>query len=430
MNAWIDSFCYFVCGALVALSALGLAIASVMPGVDRWNRRFFVVLFTILVLCMCSYTADMIVYSDPALATAERIAAFFEYLLTMAPMPLFTVYLLHCCGEEWRKSVLFRCVLALCGVYLTLLGSAQFTTYLYYVTPDNQFCRGPWHPLLMVPAISIMLLNLAGVLRRRRSLTGKYYVAFLIHLLPLTVATLIHTVVYNGLLVALGLACSVLSMFGVILFDQFDQYIRKQWEIAHQRASIMVLQMRPHFIYNTMMGIYYLCEHQPQKAQQVTMAFTDYLRRNFTAIASEDTIPFTNELEHTRAYLAVEQAQFEDNLLVRCDTPHTSFRLPPLTLQPIVENAVKHGMDPDSAPLRITISTRATEAGSEIIVEDNGPGFAPADDTEPHIALTNIQQRLEMMCGGKLTIMPRAQGGTVVKVTIPALFEARDRRKA
>ena len=177
--------------------------------------------------------------------------------------------------------------------------------------------------------------------------------------------------------------------------------------------------MRPHFIYNTMTSIYYLCDQDPELAKQVTMFFTVYLRKNFTAIVSEEAISFSEELEHTRAYLAVEQAQYEDDLLVDYDTSHTQFRMPPLTLQPIVENAVKHGMDLDSGPLHIWIRTKETGSGSEIIVEDDGAGFEPAGDDEPHIALANIERRLDMMCGGQLVIEPRGGGGTVVKVTIP-----------
>ena len=93
--------------------------------------------------------------------------------------------------------------------------------------------------------------------------------------------------------------------------------------------------------------------------------------------------------------------------------------MPPLTLQPIVENAVKHALDPDSDPIRISIQTRDTDSGSEIIVSDNGPGYEPIDDGRPHIALSNIRQRLELMCHGKMTIMPREGGGTVVKLLIP-----------
>ena len=152
------------------------------------------------------------------------------------------------------------------------------------------------------------------------------------------------------------------------------------------------------------------------------MDFTSYLRKNFAAIASEEPVPFSDELEHTRAYLAVEQAQFEDTLFIDFDTPYRSFRVPPLTLQPIVENAVKHGMKSSNDPIHITIVTRHTNNAVEIIVEDDGVGFDPArnsDDNDPHIALNNIKDRLEMMCKGKLTISPRDGGGTSVRITLP-----------
>ena len=158
----------------------------------------------------------------------------------------------------------------------------------------------------------------------------------------------------------------------------------------------------------------------PEKAQQVTLDFTNYLRRNFSAIANEDTVPFTDELRHTLAYLSVEQALHEDSLFVEFDTPHTLFRLPPLTLQPLVENAVKHGIDPDGKPLHIFVKTEQTSSGSKIIVENDGPDFVPADDNEPHIALKNIRERLHLMCGGELKIAQREGGGTVVTVSIPS----------
>ena len=129
--------------------------------------------------------------------------------------------------------------------------------------------------------------------------------------------------------------------------------------------------------------------------------FTTYLRKNFTAIASDHTIPFSEELEHARAYLAVEQAQFEDLLFVDYDTPHLLFRVPPLTLQPIVENAVKHGMDPEAGQLHIFIRTRETDYGNEIVVEDNGSGFSFSDDSTEHLALANIQQRRLSCAKGK-----------------------------
>ena len=136
------------------------------------------------------------------------------------------------------------------------------------------------------------------------------------------------------------------------------------------------------------------------------------------AIAYEGTILFSAELEHTKAYLSIEQAQFEENLFVEYDTPHINFKIPPLTLQPIVENCVKHGLDLDSEPLRILILTRETKSGNVIIVEDNGVGFELNDGRE-NFALKNIQKRLEIFCEGKLNIYPREGGGTIVKILIP-----------
>ena len=264
-----------------------------------------------------------------------------------------------------------------------------------------------------------MFLNLACVIRRRFRLSRRYVTAFLVGLFPIVLTLLVHLVYSAFDLFGIAICICAFSMFLVILYDQGAQVLRQEREIANQRASIAVLQMRPHFIYNTMMSIYYLCRQNPDLAQQVTLDFTTYLRKNFTAIASDRLIPFSEELEHTRAYLTVEQAQFDGRLFVDYDTPHMDFSVPPLTLQPIVENAVKHGMDPDAEPLHIWIRTGRAASGSEIIVENSGAPFEPADDGEPHIALGNIRQRLEMMCRGQMTITPREGGGTVVKVTIP-----------
>ena len=305
------------------------------------------------------------------------------------------------------------------GIYIGVLIATQFTTAFYYVTPNNHFFRGPLWWLWLTPLVLIMICNIAGVIKRRKKLSKKVFIALLVYLLPMTAAIIAHMFISVELFVIFGMALFALIMFILIISDHIEQYTRYQREIAHQRASVMVLQMRPHFIYNTMVTIYHLCKLDADKAQQVTLDFTNYLRQNFSAIASEHTVPFADELRHTQAYLAVEQAMHEDSLFVEFDTPHTFFRVPPLTLQPLVENAVKHGMDPDGKPLHILVKTRQTDDGSEITVENDGPDFVPADDDEPHIALNNIRQRIEMMCKGTLTITPRSGGGTVVTVFIP-----------
>ena len=414
---------YFVGGALLLLVLLGIVVSANMPGMEKWSKRFFVAFFSILVLSIAAYFVDLFIYADPNLALVEKITAFFETFLPSLLMPLLTVYILYRCKVNWRKSALFYVVIALWAVLTILLGAAQFTDFIYYVTPDNQFFRGSWYFIIIVPMIGLIIANIIGTIIYRKKLTKKNFIAFLVYLIPLMVVMTVHIFVSVFLFIIIAVSISALSMFAIILTDQVEQYMRQQREIADQRASITVLQMRPHFIYNVMMSIYYLCEQNPKKAQQVTLDFTSYLRKNFNALAVAGPIPFTDELEHTRAYLAVEQAQFEDKLVVEYDTPNTMFRLPPLTLQPIVENAVKHGMNPDAnEPLYILIKTVKTDFGDEIIVEDNGPGISNEDNGEPHLALNNIRERLSVI-GATLTITRIENSGTRVTVFLPNTTE-------
>ena len=220
-------------------------------------------------------------------------------------------------------------------------------------------------------------------------------------------------------MIVLGTSLAALIMFIFLLMYQIELYVKQCEQVAAQKANIAVLQMRPHFIYNTLTSIYFLCKKDPEKAQQVTLDFSAYLRNNLSAMAKEGDIPFKDELEHTKAYLAVEKVRFEGHLYVEFDTPHINFRVPPLTLQPLVENAIKHGLSMELEPLYISVYTRKTDKGSEIRVEDTGIGFTAVDKTTPHIALANIRDRIEMYSGGTLTIEPRKQGGTVVTIFIP-----------
>ena len=389
MIGWSDVFYFSIISVALVLSVMGLWFTAVMPGMDYWSKRFFLVYFIVLMGSILSSLIALVLHYFPVSSVVIYIILHLECLLLSLPLPMLTTYLLHCCSESIRSNKLFQTVFGLWAVYFVLLASVSVTGGFFSVTVENQPFRGPLYPLLMLPLIAIMLLNLAGAIRRRTRLSRKAFISFIIVLLPMTVSLLVMLFVDAMPLFDISFVLSALVMYS------FEQNLRRQREIArqereiagqqreiaHERASVMVLQMRPHFIYNTLMSIYSLCLFEPQKARQITMDFTNYLRRNFTAIASASAIPFSTELEHTRAYLAVEQAQFGYMLIVEFDTPFTRFRLPPLTLQPIVENSVKHGMDLDSGPLRISIRTRCTDFGTEVIVEDTGPGFDPADDS-------------------------------------------------
>ena len=433
MSDWSSYLLFSIISAVLMLSLLVIWFSTVIPGMDRWSRRFFRSYFIVFILCCLSSIAEVAFYYYHAPGIAINTIMITGSLLLSLPLPMLTVYLLHYCGESILHSRLLRAVIVLMVIFCLVLAGTLITGTLWYITPDWQYYRGPMYPLLPLPLIAILIINFIGTIHRRKLLPHKVFLSFLIALVPVTFAMIAQLFVDAILFVDIGYVLSGLSMYRFALADQIEQDLCRQreiadqkieiasqkMEIANQRADIMVLQMRPHFIYNTMMSIYYLCKQDPDQAQQVTLDFTTYLRKNLTAIASAETIPFSSELEHTRAYLAVEQAVYKNTLLVDYDTPHTFFRIPPLTLQPIVENSVKHGRDPYAGEFRISIRTRKTDSGSEIVVADNGRGFDPDETKDPGIALGNIRQRLEMVCNGSLTIESNEGGGTVVTITIP-----------
>ena len=400
MMDW-TTYIYSVLDSITLLIAvLGILVVLILRNLENRWLWFCVVFFSDMVLkasaSMISRFSAVYWHNIPLQTTCDFLATLFS----SAIIPLLTLYILLCCSQEPRQSFLWKLILSLWGVCVAAAVGDLLTRTLFAVpTPDGTEQKR-WLILvyLLFTAISLIVCFVA-VIRRRKQLSKLQFILILVYLLaPVSVM--------------------LLAMELMLLVDQGKRYIKQKEEIADQKVRLAVLQMRPHFIYNTMTSIYCLIEQDAPKAQQVTLDFTNYLRKNFTAIAKEGTIPFTEDLEHTRAYLAVEQVRFKGKLFVEFDMPYTNFRLPPLTLQPIVENAVKHGVDPDLDPLYITVRTREDKQGAEITVEDTGPGFELNDNNEPHIALGNIRERLEMMCNGELTISEREGGGTVIRIII------------
>lgn len=435
MSEWYEIFSFSIVSVALMLSVLGIWFTAIFPTLDKWSKKFFLAYFTILMLCSLISLADVIFYRYVG-AMTQVFFGFLEILFLSMPLPMITAFLIHCCKKDIKSNIVFRVVLGFWAAFFLLLISTFFTKHIYYISPNEQFQRGAWFPIMIVPLNVITVLNFVCLIRWRKLISRKYYYGFLIATVPLAVTLLVHTVVDVTALIDISTVLSAVSMFGLILSAQIEQNLRQQCEItrqqqeiAYQRASVMVLQMRPHFIYNTLMSIYYLIAQDTEKAQKITLDFSTYLRKNFTALAKDNAIPFTEELEHTRAYLAVEKTRFEDHLFVEFDTPHTHFRIPPLTLQPIVENAIKHGLDPELNPLYVTIKTSQSESGSIITVEDTGPGFGDSDNNEPHIALANIKERLKMMCSGTLTVSAGKSGGTKVIVFVPNKVKQGDRKR-
>ena len=192
-------------------------------------------------------------------------------------------------------------------------------------------------------------------------------------------------------------------------------------ELEDSRIAIMLSQIKPHFLYNVLNSIYHLYRKEPETAQEAVSSFAEYLRCNMLSIEKNRPIPFNEEYQHIQTYLSLEQIRFRGKLDVVYDVDVTDFKVPPLTIEPLVENAVKHGVTKKRGGGIVTISTARTDEGVQIIVADTGIGFDPdhyTEDGKPHIGIRNVRDRLQNMVGGSLSIKSSGNG-TIAVVTIP-----------
>jgi len=201
-----------------------------------------------------------------------------------------------------------------------------------------------------------------------------------------------------------------------------EEKLQTERKLAESRISIMLSQIQPHFLYNALAVISRLCDKDPAEAKKATINFSNYLRANMNLLERTEPIPFENELNHTIGFLNLEKAMYGEALNVIYDIQTKNFKLPALTMQPIAENAIKHGIGKKEGGGTVTISTKETESGYFIIVSDDGVGFEQektVDDGQRHIGINNVRLRLSAQCGGSLEIESKPDAGTTATIIIP-----------
>jgi sensor histidine kinase YesM len=191
-------------------------------------------------------------------------------------------------------------------------------------------------------------------------------------------------------------------------------------ELAESRISTMMSQIRPHFIYNTLGSIEQLCILDPPKAGALVHNFAKYLRGNFGELDNPKPILMSQEMEHVHHYICIENVRFPD-MTFMFNMNSADFHIPALTIQPIVENAIKHGLMKLQKGGTIRVVSYETDTDYCISVVDDGVGFDTNAliDERKHVGLRNIRERLKVMVNGTLEIESTVGVGTKVLITIP-----------
>ncbi len=212
-------------------------------------------------------------------------------------------------------------------------------------------------------------------------------------------------------------------VFFSIFAQQKNELNVQKAENAELKTAIMISQIQPHFLYNSLTAIRRLCLQDPKLAAKAIEYFSAYLRMNMNSLQDNNKmISFDDELEHIKTYLWIEKLRFGDELNIEYDIQCTDFMLPPLSVQPLVENAVKYGVCQREDGGTVKITTRRKKNGSVVVaVYDDGPGFEPDkinNDNKTHIGIANIKKRLKMLSCGKLYINSKLGEYTLAKLVL------------
>ncbi|PYI49962.1 sensor histidine kinase [Paenibacillus flagellatus] len=342
--------------------------------------------------------------------TAPLLLTFIGYIMAyLSPKVTIRRYI-------WNAA----CALAATQFFFSVL--SLWNGMFFYTDSDNLYQRGDWFwlsqliPFLIYGIVTTLILRYRRYLRPRDMLFLLSYVV-----LPL-IGEMIQIVNYGIALMGTAATASILLIFINIQSKRELLLKQQEKELVEARISILISQIQPHFLYNTLTAIRQLCDLDPKQAKQAIGDFALFLRANMNVLESKAPIPFSQELSHVQYYLNLERQRFRDRLRVIYDIGAKNFAIPPLTVQPLAENAVRHGIMRREEGGSITLRTEETDTAYRIVIIDDGVGFTFLPEPskgEPRVGIRNVRRRLEELCGGSLQIESIPGTGTTAIIIIP-----------
>ena len=352
------------------------------------------------------------------------LAGFGTYLFSILSSYLISFFVLDnvIISEEGirRIRIILNAFLAVCMIVLVW---AQISGLLVNIDDSGMYYMGSFYYYSNLMSVAYMAFDIVMLAIHGKEISKKQRLIFGLLILSPLLATLAKPF-YKNLHLATLLSSISLTLIVIMIVKENTSEYRRQESIKNQlEIDLMLGQIQPHFLFNVLYVIQEICHINPETAAEAIGEFSKYLRHNMDSITIRTPIPFKEELEHVGHYVSLQQLRFGEKLEVQYDLGCTDFKMPTLTLQPIVENAIRYGvrMAPKGRG-KVLIRTIEHPECYEIDVIDNGPGFdvnKVPNDGMSHTGLKNVRERLAQVSGGELTVTSAAGEGTTVRMIIP-----------
>ena len=396
---------------------------------ERRIRRFeSKVLFHLIVVQAILTVCDALSFillagtKDPA---AWEFLQTVAYTLSMVVLFLFILYQVYTFRQKTYVSegvIYFAAFLCGAAALIWIIGMAQPKSWFMGVDSDgNIYATDADWITYVLPGIAILFSTFLS-LSCRKTMTRAELISWVSYLILPLIAGFVDAFAHiSFVFCAVGL--SIMMLYTNIYVANIRTMTLNETELSKSSMRLMVSQIQPHFMYNSLNSIHYLIGKDPELAQEAVSTFSDYLRQNINSIKTDKPVRFEEEIGHTETYVYLEKLRFGDELNVVFDIRAKDFLIPPLTVQPLVENAIKHGITRREGGGTVRILSLEKASCYEIVVADNGVGFKAGqfrdDDASTHIGIFSVHNRLKLMCGGKLSVESVPGEGTICTITIP-----------
>lgn len=319
-----------------------------------------------------------------------------------------------------EKRIMAVYLIAVAGMFMVVL--SQFTDLYYYIDIKNYYHRNTGYVFSVLIPMTGMLLELSFIIQYRKRIKKQIYISMLSYIILPFIASIILIFYYGISFVNIAISISGIFMLISAMIEQNQNLAQKEQEAVNMRMTIMISQIQPHFMYNSLNTIYHLCDKNKELAKEAISDFSYYLQHILKSVNRSVPIPFNEELRYVQAYLKLEKMRFDDDLNIIYQIEATDFFVPPLSIQPLVENAVKHGICQKEDGGILVLATKEDDGYIEVRVSDDGVGFdteKEKNDGKAHVGIKNVKQRLYTMCNGTLNVNSKPGEGTTIIMRLP-----------
>lgn len=310
---------------------------------------------------------------------------------------------------------------AVCAVYLVMILTSPFTDAIFTIDAGGYYQEGILKEVSFILDPVVMVVVIILTLRYRKTMKVKG-ILYLVSIGALTIPTMLLWDVWYPEPEYMMMTLYFIMVFLLFHKEMTILLVKKEKEMAESKITTAISQIQPHFIFNSLSTIKFLVKKDQMEALEAIDEFSDYLRGSMDSLTRKCCVPFSEELELVNHYMYLEKKRFGDKINIKYDIQLDGFMVPALSVQPIVENAVKHGIRGQLKGGTIEIATKEDTKNFIIQVTDDGAGFDPQakkEDGKSHVGIANVQKRLALMCEGTLEIESAPQKGCQVTIRIP-----------